>query len=454
VKRARVVGGGLAGCEAAWQLAEAGVDVTLVEMKPHKRTPAQVTDRLCELVCSNSLRSNNIENAVGLIKEELRRGGSLILRAAEHAKVPAGDALAVNRENFSGFVEDSLKKHPRITQESGEITALPTDDIPTVIATGPLTSDALAADILKHLGSEALSFYDAIAPIVETDSLDMAHAFAMSRYGKGDGADYLNCPLNAEEYKAFVDALKTSEKYKTPTFEEPKYFEGCLPVEVMAERGDQTLSFGPMKPVGLVDPVTGKRPHAVLQLRKEDIAGTAYNLVGFQTRMTQPEQKRVFGLIPALRAARFLRFGAVHRNSYLHSPRLLTDTLSPKALPNLRFAGQITGVEGYVESCAIGFVVGRMLAGELNGTFAAPPPMTTALGALFGHTRAWNSAHKDARYDPSNVTWAMFPALPGRVKKDDRRRIMVERALADLERWLRGELPSGNRPVIAAATAP
>ncbi len=432
----RVVGGGLAGCEAAWQLAQCGHDVTLLEMKPIKRTAAAVTDRLCELVCSNSLRSANVENAVGLIKEELRRGGSLILQAADHAKVPAGDALAVNREAFSTFVEQALDGHGHIKREAVEVLTLPMDGVPTVVATGPLTSDGLAADIRAHVGADALAFYDAIAPIVDADSVDLEHAFFLSRYGKGDGADYLNCPLNEEEYNAFVDGLLSAEKFKLHSFEEPRYFEGCLPVEVMAERGRQTLSFGPMKPVGLYDPKTGKRPHAVVQLRKEDVAGTAYNLVGFQTRMTQPEQRRVFGLIPALRNARWLRYGAVHRNSYLDSPRVLDDRLRLPKAQHIRFAGQVTGVEGYVESAAMGFVVGRLLGMDLLGKDVAPPPMTTALGALYGHTRGWQQAHKDARYDPTNVTWALFAPLVGKIKKDERKTRMVERAMADLPAWL------------------
>ncbi|MBI5494140.1 MAG: methylenetetrahydrofolate--tRNA-(uracil(54)-C(5))-methyltransferase (FADH(2)-oxidizing) TrmFO [Deltaproteobacteria bacterium] len=432
----RVVGGGLAGCEAAWQLAVAGHDVTLHEMKPGKRTPAQHTNRLCELVCSNSLRSNNVENAVGLLKEELRRGGSLVLRAAEHARVPAGDALAVDRDVFSRFIEDALASHPHIRRVSEEVLRLPDDGVPTVIATGPLTADALAADIRARVGRDALAFYDAIAPIVEADSIDRGQVFAASRWGKGESADYLNCPLTEEEYNAFVDGLVHAEKFPLHAFEEPRYFEGCLPAEVMAARGRQTLAYGPMKPVGLTDPRTGRRPFAVVQLRKEDVAGSAYNLVGFQTRLTQPEQRRVFGIIPALRQARFLRYGAVHRNSYLDSPRVLDDRLALPALPHVRFAGQVTGVEGYVESCAIGFVVGRMLAAELSGRVLPPPPPTTALGALYGHTRAAQQADKTARYDPSNVTWAMFPPLPGRHRKDDRKRLMSERALAALPGWL------------------
>ena len=446
----RVVGGGLAGCEAAWQLAQCGHQVSLWEMKPARRTPAQVTDRLCELVCSNSLRSANIENAVGLLKEEMRQAGSLIIAAAHAARVPAGDALAVNRELFSSFVEDALAGHTGIDVCSREMTALPTDGVPTVVATGPLTTPELAADIAKICGAEHLAFYDAIAPIVDADSVDLEHAFSASRWGRGNPEDYLNCALSQAEYHAFVEALVAAEQYKLHAFEEPRYFEGCLPVEVMAHRGPMTLAFGPMKPVGLEDPRTGLRPHAVVQLRRENKAGTAYNLVGFQTRMTQPAQRAVFGLVPALKNARYQRYGAVHRNTYVNSPAVLDDRLALPGFAHVRLAGQVTGVEGYVESAAIGLLVGRMLGVELGGGVALPPPPETALGALYGHTRGWERASATARYDPTNVTWALFPALPGRHKKDARKKAYVQRAAQALPAWLAAV---GVAPPVAAETA-
>lgn len=437
--RIRVIGAGLAGCEAAYQLANTqAFEVELVEMKPHKRTPAQVSDSFCELVCSNSFRSNNILNAVGLIKEEMRRHNSLVMQCAEKAKVPAGDALAVDRLVFSHAIESALKSHPKITITHTEVTQLPRDNIPTLIATGPLTSDALAQDIVKVIGNERLAFYDAIAPIVEADSIDMEHAYFLSRYQKGDGEDYLNCPMTQEEYEDFVNGLISADQAHEKSFEKLHYFEGCLPIEVMAQRGVETLRYGPMKPVGLEHPQTGKRPYAVLQLRKENVHGTAYNLVGCQTRMTQGAQRLVFGKIPALKEAVFLRYGAIHRNTYLDAPTVLDDAMrlktSDQTLAPIFFAGQITGVEGYVESAACGLIVAQLMKQVLQGEPLKPPAAETALGGLYRHTRGLLRAHPEDPYTPSNVTWAMLPPLdplPNKKKlgKEEKRKLLVERAL-------------------------
>jgi methylenetetrahydrofolate--tRNA-(uracil-5-)-methyltransferase len=440
---ARVIGGGLAGCEAAYQLAKAGIKVSLYEMKPHKRTPAQVSDHLAELVCSNSFRSNNPLNAVGLLKEEMRRAGGFLMACAEEAKVPAGDALAVDREHFAQVVESRLLAEPNIALVREELCELPNDDIATIVATGPLTSDGLAGHIVKVLGQDRLAFYDAIAPIVEADSIDMEHAFFESRWGKGEGSDYLNCPMNQEEYEVFLKALLESDQAHAKAFENLHYFEGCLPIEELASRGPQTLLFGPFKPVGLTNPKTGARAHAVLQLRKENIHGTAYNLVGCQTRLVQPAQKGVFGLIPALKDARFLRFGAIHRNTYLDAPNVLDDhmrLMTPSGqFHNVFFAGQITGVEGYVESMACGLMVSWMLQDTLAQKPPRIAPETTALGGLYRHTRGVLRADPKDRYVPSNVTWAMMPpAFEGKRKmgKEQKRQMLVERALSDLGKWL------------------
>ncbi|MBS2030796.1 MAG: methylenetetrahydrofolate--tRNA-(uracil(54)-C(5))-methyltransferase (FADH(2)-oxidizing) TrmFO [Deltaproteobacteria bacterium] len=429
-----VIGGGLAGSECAWQLAERGIQVELREMKPHKRSPAHKADTLAELVCSNSLRSDNIENAVGLLHAELRRLGSVILGSADATRVPAGDALAVDRDKFSAMVTERVKQHPRIRVIDQEVTALPTTGI-TVVATGPLTSDALAQAISEAAG-ERLYFYDAIAPIVQADTIDMEIAFSASRYGKGEGADYLNLPMTEAQYKAFVEAVLAGEKVKPHGFEEPKYFEGCLPIEVMAERGPQTLSFGPMKPVGLVDP---RKPNekfaAVVQLRREDAAGSTYNMVGFQTRLTWPEQKRIFrAFVPGLQNAEFARLGQVHRNTFIDAPRLLAPDLSLRGREHLFFAGQITGVEGYVESCACGYLVALAVLARLAGKPFVAPPATTALGSLYRHVTG--EAHPPGYdYQPTNVIFGLFPPLEGRVKKHDRKTKMVERAQRDLEPW-------------------
>ena len=407
-----VVGGGLAGCEAAYQLARRGHRVRLVEMKPHKRTPAQKSDRLAELVCSNSFRSANPENAIGLLHEELRRMGSLIMRAADQAKVPAGDALAVDREVFAAEITERIEGDEKIERIAEEATALP--EGLAIIATGPLTTEPLARAIAEQTGNaDGLYFYDAIAPIVSTESIDHSIAFAASRNDKG-GADYLNLPLTKEEYLQFVREVRAGQKVAPHAFEEPKYFEGCLPIEVMAERGDEVLAHGPMKPVGLRDPRTGKQPHAVVQLRVEDRAGTAYNMVGFQTRLTWTEQKRIFRMLPGLQDAEFLRMGQIHRNTFIDAPRLLQADLSLRAEPRIWFAGQITGVEGYVESAACGLLVAHAICARLNlGTFV-PPPATTALGALYRHVTG--EAHPpDHRQLPFYCAVASF--FPGQRRK-------------------------------------
>jgi methylenetetrahydrofolate--tRNA-(uracil-5-)-methyltransferase len=437
--RATVVGAGLAGCEVAWQLAERGVDVLLVEQKPLARTPAQTTDALCELVCSNSMRGAALTNAVGLLKEELRRAGSLILACADATRVPAGGALAVDRERFSASVTERLRSHPRITFESRVVDAVPeaSPSDPVVLATGPLTGDALAADLARVVGRESLAYYDAIAPIVAADSIDWSLVFKQSRYGKGaeagDDEAYVNCPFDEPRYRAFVRDVLAAEKVEPRGFEEVRYFEGCLPIEVMAARGEMTLAFGPMKPVGLVDPRTGARPFAVVQLRPEDKAATAYNLVGFQTRMTWPEQGRVLRTIPGLAQAELLRYGSVHRNTFVDAPRVLDPRMQLRERPGVLLAGQITGVEGYVESCAAGFVCGVMLAQSLLGHSVTPPPPTTALGGVLTHLG------RGADYQPSNVTWAWLPPVSDRrLRKQDRYEAMARRALGDLAAWLDG----------------
>ncbi len=432
-EKVTIVGGGLAGCECAWQLAERGVEVTLIEQKPEKRTPAQQGDGLAELVCSNSFRGAALGNAVGLLKEEMRRAGSLVMAAGEVARVPAGGAFAVDREVFSREMTRRVEAHSRIRIEHREVTRMP-DERPVVIATGPLTGDALAGDLAASVGKTHLAYYDAIAPVVTADSIDWEKVFRASRYDKGGDDAYVNCPLDEEQYRAFVRAVIEAEKVAPKEFEEVRYFEGCLPLEVMAERGEKTLAFGPMKPVGLRDPRTGRRPHAVVQLRQEDRAATAYNLVGFQTRMKWPEQKRVFRLIPGLENAEFERFGSVHRNTFVDSPRVLGDDLSLRVRPGVYLAGQVSGVEGYVESAACGLVLGTVLAQKMKADSFVLPPPTTALGALIGHLH--DTEKKD--FQPSNVVWSMFPPLEStrRIGKRERHDAMAERALTDLEPWL------------------
>jgi methylenetetrahydrofolate--tRNA-(uracil-5-)-methyltransferase len=462
--KVRVIGGGLAGCEAAYQLAEAGVHVTLHEQKPEKRTAAQTSDRLAELVCSNSFRSSNVDNAVGLIKEEMRHLGSFLMACAEVARVPAGDALAVDRVVFADTVEGRLRQHKNITIAAGEVTAIPDDDVPTIVATGPLTSDALAADIARLCGQERLAFYDAIAPIVDAESIILDDedpergAFFKSRWNKGDSADYLNCPLDRDEYARFYEALRAADTASAHEFEDLHYFDGCLPLEVMAERGVDTLRFGPMKPVGLFHPVTNKRAHAVLQLRKEDIHGSSYNLVGCQTRMKQPAQREVFSLVPALREVKFLRYGAIHRNTYVDSPAVLDERGALKSKRNVWFAGQITGVEGYVESTASGLTTALVVADALRGLDLDIPPEFSALGGLWRHCRGVMRADTKARFSPSNVIWPMMPPLPTEVlrpvsvdgkkgkkpAKGDRKHLLSERALAALDTWVSTRRAAGR----------
>jgi methylenetetrahydrofolate--tRNA-(uracil-5-)-methyltransferase len=432
----RVIGAGLAGTEAAFQLAERGVAVELVEMKPGKRSPAHRSDLLGELVCSNSLRSDSPKTAIGLLHAELRRLGSLVLHAADMARIPAGEALAVDRTRFASLITDTIRSHPKITFIHEEATALPAGPRPVIVATGPLTPDSLAGKIAAITG-ERLYFYDAIAPIVDSASIDRAIAFPASRWGKG-GNDYLNLPLSREQYYAFVAALLEGEKIEPRPFEEPKYFEGCLPIEVMAARGQDCLAFGPMKPVGLVDPRTGRRPFAVVQLRAEDAAGTAWNIVGFQTRLTWPEQQRIFRSLPGLERAEFLRLGQIHRNTFLESPGLVASDLSLTSEPHLFFAGQITGVEGYVESAASGLSVALSVLGRLQGQPLAPPPAETALGALWAHVTG--RAHPPGLpYQPSNANFSLFAPLDQQVRKNERRAAWASRAQKAFERWMMGE---------------
>ncbi|MFY1828548.1 methylenetetrahydrofolate--tRNA-(uracil(54)-C(5))-methyltransferase (FADH(2)-oxidizing) TrmFO [Myxococcus fulvus] len=444
-QRVTVIGGGLAGTECAYQLARRGVPVVLREMKPHKRSPAHKSDSLAELVCSNSLRSDNPESAIGLLHAELRDLGSVVLSSADAHRVPAGDALAVEREGFSQAITQALRSSGRVELVAGEVETLP-EEGPVVVATGPLTSDALTRELERHVGQK-LYFYDSIAPILSADSIDMSVAFRQSRYGKGGGDDYLNLPMNHEEYYRFVAELKAGQKVVPHSFEEPKYFEGCLPIEVMAERGDDTLAYGPMKPVGLRDPRTGKEPHAVVQLRMEDRAGTAWNMVGFQTRLTWGEQKRIFSTcIPGLQNADFLRMGQIHRNTFIDSPRLLSSDLSLKSEPRVFFAGQVSGVEGYVESAACGYLVALALHARLSGKPWVAPPATTALGALFRHVTG--EAHPpDYPHQPSNIIFGLFPPLTGRMKKAEKRVAYSARARTDLAAWLpHAGVPASGAP--------
>ena len=458
-KPIHVVGGGLAGSEAAWQIASAGVPVVLHEMRPVRETDAHKTDGLAELVCSNSFRSDDAEtNAVGLLHAEMRRAGSLIMRMGDAHQVPAGGALAVDRDGFSQGVTAALEAHPLVTIERGEVAGLPPADWDSVIvATGPLTSPALAAAIQSITGENALAFFDAIAPIVHFDTIDMEVAWFQSRYDKagpgGTGADYINCPMNREQYEAFVDALLGGEKTEFREWEGTPYFDGCLPIEVMAERGRETLRWGPMKPVGLTNRhKPTEKAYAVVQLRQDNKLGTLFNMTGFQTKLKYGEQARVFRMIPGLEKAEFARLGGIHRNTYLNSPKMLDGTLRLKAEPRLRFAGQITGCEGYVESAAIGGMVGRFAAAERLGRAAVLPPATTAHGALINHITGGHVTTIDEgprSFQPMNVNFGLFPPLEqsptkgpdgqrlrGPAKTQARKKALSQRALADFEAWL------------------
>jgi methylenetetrahydrofolate--tRNA-(uracil-5-)-methyltransferase len=447
-----IVGGGLAGSEAAWQAASLGVPVTLHEMRPVRPTAVHKTDRLAELVCSNSFRGDKLDNAVGLLKEEMRRLGSLVMRAAEASRVPAGAALAVDRERFAEEITRALGSHPLVTIVRGEVVAIPhaTEDEPVIVATGPLTSDALTADIARLVGAGHLYFYDAISPIVLADSIDHGKVFRASRWnrsirlkpdhqvagpacGVDDGeGDYLNCPMTREEYERFYDALIHAESATVHDFDKEKFFEGCLPIEVMAHRGQDTLRFGPMKPVGLIDPRTGRTPHAAVQLRQDNLAGDHYSLVGFQTQLKWSEQARVLRLIPGLEEAEFVRFGIVHRNTYVNGPNVLAETWQVRRQPTLFFAGQMSGVEGYVESAASGLLAGLNAARMARGEPFASPPRTTAIGALAFYVSHANPAH----YDPSNITFGIMAPLADAPRgKQARKLALSARALADLDRW-------------------
>lgn len=455
LKPVHVIGGGLAGSEAAWQLARAGVPVLLHEMRPDRKTEAHQTEGLAELVCSNSFRSDDAEyNAVGVLHAEMRQLGSLVMAAADSNKVPAGGALAVDRDGFSDQITQTLAAHPLIEIHRGEVEGLPPEDWDNVIvATGPLTSPALSQAVIDLSGEDNLAFFDAIAPIVHAESIDMDKAWFQSRYDKpgpgGTGKDYINCPLDEEQFEAFIDALISGEKTAFKDWEkDTPYFEGCLPIEVMAERGRQTLRFGPMKPVGLTNAHDGSRPHAVVQLRQDNALSTLFNMVGFQTKLKYGPQQEVFRMIPGLENAEFARLGGIHRNTFLNSPRLLDSALRLKAMPRLRFAGQVTGVEGYVESAAMGLLAGRFAAAERRGKSLELPPVTSAHGALLAHV---TGGADEETFQPMNVNFGLFPPLDdgalAEVKRNERklmrRRLMAQRALSDIAAW------DGDTPMAA-----
>jgi methylenetetrahydrofolate--tRNA-(uracil-5-)-methyltransferase len=432
--RVRIVGGGLAGCEATWQLARRGIGVDLHEMRPVVQTPVHQTSDLAELVCSNSLRGNDLDQAAGLLKEEMRRLGSLVVHVADEVRVPAGSALAVDRGLFAQRMTARIAALPGVSVHRGEVPGIPSDPL-AIVATGPLTSEALAAELAAFVGRGHLYFYDAVSPVIEAETIDFDRTFRQSRYGKG-GDDYVNCPMTEEEYRAFLQALTTAESATVHDFEKEKFFEGCLPVEVIASRGPDTLLFGPLKPVGLSDPRTGRRPYAVVQLRQDNLAASHFSMVGFQTQLKWGEQKRVFRMIPALANAEFVRHGMIHRNTYVNAPSTLEPTFETRSRPGLFFAGQMSGVEGYVESAASGLLAGMGAAARARGEAPSALPEDTALGALGRYI-----AHSDPEnYQPTNIAFGLLPELPHRIRdKHKKRQAMAERALASLERF-RAEL--------------
>ncbi len=425
-----IIGGGLAGSEAAWQAAKRGIRVILYEMRPEKMSEAHTTGNLAELVCSNSLKSNELTNAHGLLKEELRRLDSLIIGIADKTRIPSGSALAVDRKEFSGMVTDAISSHPGIKVIREEIS-VPLFDVPVIIAAGPLTSEGLVSWIKRTIGDELIYFYDAVSPVISSDSINMDIAFRASRYNKG-GADYLNCPMNREEYERFYNAMVVADKVPARDFEDIPYFEGCMPIEVLAGRGKETLLYGPMKPVGLKDLRTGEQPYAVIQLRQEDKYGQAYNMVGFQTRLKWPDQRKVFRMIPGLEQAEFLRYGSLHRNTFINSPLILDSSLRLKKVDNIYMAGQITGVEGYTESVSSGLLAGLSAAHYLKGNEFPPPPETTCMGALLNYVTS-GSVQK---FQPMNINWGLIAPLSVKIKnKDMQRKRLAERAIEDIVRW-------------------
>jgi methylenetetrahydrofolate--tRNA-(uracil-5-)-methyltransferase len=451
--RVTIIGAGLAGSEAALQLAARGIRVRLLEQKPERRTPAQTSDTFCELVCSNSFRGAALSNAVGLLKQEMRWLGSFVMRAADATRVPAGGALAVDRDAFSETMTRWVRESSAIELVTGTVEQLP-EERPLLIATGPLTGDALAADIARSVGSDQLAYYDAIAPIITADSIDWSKVFMASRWDKGENEDdqraYVNCPLDRAGYDAFVDALLAAQKVEPKSFEDVRYFEGCLPIEVMAERGRRTLAFGPMKPVGLTDPRTGRWPHAVVQLRSEDIAHTAYNMVGFQTRLTWGEQQRIFRMLPGLEQAEFARYGAIHRNTFINAPTLLDPTMQLRKSPGIYFAGQITGSEGYVEGAASGWLAAWFISAAIAGKQCSPPPLSTAHGGLLTQM----SRNPDD-YQPSNITFSHLPPWEGRrLQKRAKYEALAVRALTDLRAWMLSQGLTDPDPLGAITAAP
>ena len=438
-----IIGGGLAGCEAAWQAVRQGVPVVLYEMKPQQFSPAHESELLAELVCSNSLRSNAVTSAIGLLKEEMRRCDSLIMRAADATAVPAGSALAVDRDQFSAFISQTIEEHPDIEIIRQEVTKLPQQmENPVILATGPLTSEAMTASLIRLTGERHLAFYDAIAPIVSADSLDMGIIYRKSRWDDDNPGDYLNCPMDKEQYNAFIDMLAAADTVPLKSFEKTKYFEGCLPIEVMVERGPDTLRFGPMKPVGLAHPETGEIPHAVVQLRAENREESMYNMVGFQTKLTYPEQKRIFRAIPGMEEADFVRLGSIHRNTFICAPELLDQSLQMKKRPGLFLAGQLSGVEGYVESAAMGLLAGLHAGRLLQGRPLHVPPASTAHGALIRHLTATDPGH----FQPSNVNFGLFPPLIKKIRKKERGLFRAEQALSELAAWQKRLTGQGGGP--------